>query len=306
MIKRGFIIFLCLILLSSSFAGCTANSLRKVRVAYACQTVLTENSPDSAIEYVQHEIVNSPGERLYLLTLQLALYNPDVEGLVSPFPEGTHLRSVEVDTDGIAHVVYSDTYATLDGMSKTLADFCTLFTLCQFEQINGVSISAENTDLTPTLLYADHALNGVEDLRLLTHTVTLFFLSPTTNELVSIKETMTLAETESLPRKIIESLISGHRYDTGFRRHISQYTKCLSAEVRSRTCYVDLNERFYDLNALNDDGISLTVYSIVNSLCLLDEIDAVQFLINGETVSGAMVRGFDAPIKPDYSLVVTE
>jgi len=307
MIKRIFTICLCFLLLAMQLCGCASENLRAVRVAYACQTELSESSPDSAIGYVTHRIVDVPGERMYLLTLQLALYDPDTEGLVSPFPEGVLLRSVEVDDEGIAHVVYSDAYAALDGMSKTLADFCTLFTLCQFDEIIGVKISSESADDPgEVLLYADYALTELENLRLMNYDVTLYFLDPLTNDLVAVEETLTLAESESLERKIVESLILGHRHDTGFRRHISQYTECLSIEVRSRTCYVDLNEHFYDLNMLNDDGISLTVYSIVNSLCQLDEVDNVQFLINGEPVADVMTQNFDKPLEPNYSLVVTE
>ena len=60
------------------------------------------------------------------------------------------------------------------------------------------------------------------------------------------------------------------------------------------------------MNLCSDDGLSLTVYSIVNTLCLLDTVDRVQFLIEGEKMSDVMTEGFDSPMEPDYSLVIAE
>ena len=79
--KRITLIFLCaLVLLAPILSGCGPKDLRTVKVAYACKTVLDDESPDSAIGYVEHRVVDVPGERIYLLTLQLALYDPDVRG----------------------------------------------------------------------------------------------------------------------------------------------------------------------------------------------------------------------------------
>ena len=125
-------------LLALVLSGCGPKDLRTVKVAYACKTVLDDESPDSAIGYVEHRVVDVPGERMYFLTLQLALYDPDTRGLVSPFPDNTIIRGVKIDSEGVVNVTYSDAYAALDGMSRTLAELCTLYTLTQFPEVKGV------------------------------------------------------------------------------------------------------------------------------------------------------------------------
>lgn len=295
-----------LLLLSGTLCACTADNLRNVRVAYACRTELTESSTDSAIGYVEHKVVDAPGERLYILTLQLALYDPDSGDLVSPFPDGLIIRGIELDSAGVAHVTFSEAYAALDGMSRTLADSCTLYTLTQFPEINGVAIRAGETAEEGPVLRCENMVPSIEDLRLQEYDITFYFPSSDMKSLVAVNKNLVISEADSLTQTIVEHLILGYRFDTGFRRHISQYTKCLSAQVRSRTCYVDLNMEFLEMNLCSDDGLSLTVYSIVNTLCLLDTVDRVQFLIEGEKMSDVMTEGFDSPMEPDYSLVIAE
>lgn len=296
-----------LILLSITLCACSSGNLRTVQVAYACRTQLSETSPASAIGYVEHKIVDAPGERLYLLTLQLALYDPDVSDLTSPFPDGLMIRGIELDDAGIAHVIFSDAYAALDGMSKTLADSCTLCTLAQFPEINGVAIQGGGEDAQEgPVLRREDIITGIESLRLQEHEITFYFPSSSMDSLVAVNKNIVISEADSLTKTILEHLILGYRFDTGFRRHISQYTQCFSAQVRSRTCYVDLSADFLELNLCSDEGISLTVYSIVDTLCLLDTIDRVQFTIDGEIAYDVMTPGFDAPMEPNYSLVVEE
>lgn len=304
--KTAVMACIILIFLSCTLCACTSGDLRTVQVAYACRTELSENSPASAIGYVEHKVVDAPGERLYILTLQLALYDPDTSELISPFPDGLIIRGIELDDAGIAHVVFSEAYAALDGMSRTLADSCTLYTLAQFPEINGVAIQAgENAEEGP-ILRCEDMISGIESLRLQEYEITFYFPSDDMKSLVAVNKNLVISEADSLTQTIVEHLILGYRFDTGFRRHISQYTQCLSAQVRSRTCYVDLSMEFLELNLCNEEGLSLTAYSIVNTLCLLDTIDRVQFLIEGEAVSGIMTPGFDAPMEPDYSLVIVE
>lgn len=305
--KKIFIpVCMVVILLLILLCACTAKNLRTVQVAYICRTEMTENSPDSLIHYIEHQVVDAPGERLYILTLQLALYDPDASDLVSAFPDGLMIREIKLDDAGIAHVTFSEEYASLDGMSKTLADSCTLYTLIQFPEIHGVTIRAGEDAEEGPILQDENIITEIESLRLQEYEITFYFPSSDMKSLVAVIKNLVISEDDSLTEAIMEHLILGYRFDSGFRRHISQYTECLSAQIHSRTCYVDLSADFLDLNVLNDEGTSITVYAIVNTLCLLDTIDRVQFLIEGEIVSDVMTPGFDAPIEPDYTLVVEE
>ncbi len=304
--KKRIILFglIGLLLAAPLFSGCGPKDLRPVKVAYACQTVLDDESPDSAIGFVEHRVVDVPGERMYLLTLQLALYDPDVRGLVSPFPDNTIIRGVKLDADGVVNVTYSDAYAALDGMSRTLAELCTLYTLTQFPEVRGVRIYVG--DEAGKILRPEGVITGIESLRLLSQPVTLYYPNADKTGLVEIQDTLTISEADPLTNAIVERLIAGYSFESGFRRHIGQKTRCLSAEIKSRMCYVNLSKEFLLMNVMRGDGVSLTVYSVVDSLCQLPQVDRVQFLIEGEVIQSEMTEGFDKPFEPDYTMLTTE
>ena len=74
--------------------------------------------------------------------------------------------------------------------------------------------------------------------------------------------------------------------------------------IRDQICYVDLGSGFNDLLA----GISseVTVYSIVNTLCELSNVNRVQFTIDGEAQEqyGEM-NSFHSVLERNLNLVET-
>ena len=62
---------------------------------------------------------------------------------------------------------------------------------------------------------------------------------------------------------------------------IPEGTKLLSVSTDQGVCYVNLSEEF--LTPLPDVKETISLYSIVNSLCQLPGVDQVQIAINGET-----------------------
>ena len=74
--------------------------------------------------------------------LPLLFQGPQSEGLTSPFPDGTALRSSRVE-EGTAYVDLSEAYGGLSGAELTLADACVVLTLCQLDGIERVYITVE-------------------------------------------------------------------------------------------------------------------------------------------------------------------
>ena len=57
-------------------------------------------------------------------------------------------------------------------------------------------------------------------------------------------------------------------------------TKVINVTVRDRICYANLSKEF--LSVSGDVSAQTALYSIVNSLCELPAIDAVQFSVDGQ------------------------
>ena len=84
----------------------------------------------------------------------------------------------------------------------------------------------------------------------------------------------------SLEKLVMEQLILGpsklEAYPT-----INPATKVINVTVNDGTCYVNLDQTF--LTQVYTVSSEVTIYSIVNSLVELDNVNKVQILINGES-----------------------
>lgn len=75
--------------------------------------------------------------------IKALLDGPSDPNLLSPFPRGVSLRSWS-EEDGLLHINLSEAYGGLSGMALTLADYSITLTLCQLDEVEGVSITVEN------------------------------------------------------------------------------------------------------------------------------------------------------------------
>jgi germination protein M len=129
--------------------------------------------------------------------------------------------------------------------------------------------------------------------------VTLYFADEQAENLVAEEREV---EEDRLPAAIVEELIKGS--ETGLGRTIPEGTRVLSVEVKEGVAYVDFSREFKDNHWGGSAGELMTVYSVVNSLARLEEVDKVQFLLEGEVqeeLLGHMYYG--EPIEPDWDLV---
>ncbi|KXG77024.1 GerMN domain-containing protein [Thermotalea metallivorans] len=110
----------------------------------------------------------------------------------------------------------------------------------------------------------------------------LYFGSPRNNRLVS--EERVIVSTEQQPEKlIVEELIKGPRNKT-LKPSIPPETKLLSIKTIDNVCYVNLSRSFLDTYRWDLMNEAITIWSVVNSLTEIHEIQAVQFLIEGNRV----------------------
>ena len=79
----------------------------------------------------------------------------------------------------------------------------------------------------------------------------------------------------------MEELISGPSGQVpGIYPTVNNNTKILSVTTKDGICYVNMDSNF--LMVVNNVSTELAIYSIVNSLAELTNVNKVQILINGE------------------------
>ena len=128
--------------------------------------------------------------------------------------------------------------------------------------------------------------------------LTLYFAAAEGFGLVEEERTVEVNPNQALEQYVMEELIRGPQQE-GHRATVPSATTIRSIETADGTCYVDLSASFVTSHAGGAQEDALTVYSIVDSLCALEDVDRVQFLIEGEKQDAFhSLRGFDQPYGP--------
>ncbi len=144
--------------------------------------------------------------------------------------------------------------------------------------------------------------NNPSEPRITRKEVTLYF--PDSN-IMDLHGEKRVIESDNIPKAIVEEVISGPVTE-GLLPALTNDVKVLYAGITSgtKTCVIDLSREF----AMNNTGGSavetFAIYSIVNSLCSLPEIDKVK--INIESNVNAIFGGhydISVPIEADMSIV---
>lgn len=103
-----------------------------------------------------------------------------------------------------------------------------------------------------------------------------------------------------MEKVIVEQLIQGPD-DNICLPVVSSQVKVLGITVRNGICYVNLDSSFVEEHV----GVpfELTLYAIVNSLCELNNVNKVQFQINGDSHMEVNGFSFDAYYERNLDLV---
>ena len=112
--------------------------------------------------------------------------------------------------------------------------------------------------------------------------VSLYFYNNTTKSLASEGRLIDVKELVNEPyKKLMEMLISGPQ-NSNLTKTIPDETKINKAELKGDVLYLDLSKEFIENHAGGEEQESITIYSIVNTMTRLTEVNSVKILIDGE------------------------
>ncbi len=288
-----------LLALLLSLAGCGEQDDRmEVRIAYCAARA----ADPEAVVYATRRIASADGERLCSLVLQLAMTEPPEESMTSAFPRRTTVRSVDISEQGVITVDFSEGYAALQGIRRTLADACvvqTLFSLGSVgdTDISGVRITVEGEG-ERTILTPGSIVDSEDYLRLRDYELHICFPDRAGETLETDVFSRTFSDREEPAETVMALLLNGRRSNGSLTRLVTEETVFYGLEIRSRVCVLNFNEAFLDTEGLRIGDSMLRLYAFVDSLCQLPHIDRVQFLIEGEVVTAPQYDNFDLPYAP--------
>ena len=241
-------------------------------------------------------------EQVYTLEEMLSVYfrGPEDDTLISPFPAGTRVLNI-MEEDGALVLVMSGEYFTLSGVELSLAACCLVNTVCEYASADSITVMDEMERVRLSLEPDNYLLT--DELREETDTTfTLYFADENRRYLLPELRNVTLSENVSEEDYLLRQLIQGPQ-EEGRLGVIPQGTRLLWTEKSGGVCTVNFSGEFIENQDKGVYGAYTALMGVVNTLTTLDEIDSVQFLIDGEILESFMVFSLDQPISRNLDAV---
>ncbi|MGN8968519.1 GerMN domain-containing protein [Intestinimonas sp. HCP28S3_D6] len=271
---------------------------------------LPDSGTDSPVQgpAVQWETRRLPQDADVLSALvECLLSGPVSDGLRSPFPDGVYQVSAPTLTDGVCEVDLSERYGGLSGVDLTIADYCIALTLCQVKGVEAVSILVEGEPIS----YRDHQLLRESDAVLSSAEDEPVYLSADLCFLreeggLAVEHRELLVPSGSSPESVLlQALLAGPETE-GLSAPLSGEARVIDLWVNdSGICYLNFDAAFLSDQPASASQARLTLYAIVNTLCQLPNVDAVAFLVEGESIPDYGGVAADVPLEPNPDLVVS-
>lgn len=206
---------------------------------------------------------------------------PQRSELKTPLPAGVQLQEVQL-SGGRLIVDVSASYGFLSGIDLTLADSCLAMTLTQLDGVYSVSVTVDGRMLSyrneQELRGRDILLSSQEEL-----------VGTVEAELWFVDEAgMPASETRQIPvyegktraESVIDALCGGAE-DASLHGVIPQEYEYNSLRVEEGVCYVNLSRS--QLSLLEGEEV-MALQTLAWSLCSLDTVQTVRYLVDGEAV----------------------
>lgn len=237
------------------------------------------------------------------------IQGPQSEGNKTLFPENTKLLSIAIN-GGVATLDFSKPYNEARDVSALLLRLSIVNTLCGIKGIEGVVINVEGKPIVSESTGKEFGVLSLENIAFETNdvqngektTITLYFPQKNGDKLVRETRRIKLQSALSLEKAVIGELIKGPENEDSARA-LPVDAKLIGIETKNNVCFVNFSSEFVTKTAPGSLTTTLALYSVVNSLCQLENVESVQILVNGE--NGVEFGNFvlDIPYEKNDSIV---
>ena len=278
-------------------AGAPSNAIRLYYLSNDLSSVLP-------VDYVPK--ASEPQQLCEEVSQQLAAVPESVEG-VAPI-SGFTVSDITME-NGVVTLDVSKEYEMIDSTTEILARAAIVNSLCQLENVTGVQFLVEGEPLLDSAgeevgeMNSDmYIFNTGREIR--TYQMVrlhLYFADETGTQLVNTYRRVVYNSNLSMERLVTEQVIMGTSSDFAYPT-LNPETRVLSVTTVDGICYVSLNAAF--LTEPYNVSPRVAIWSLVNSLCTLPDIDGVQISIDGDTsYSFLETVPLKNPLTPDESLI---
>ena len=218
--------------------------------------------------------------------IQDYLEGPESPELRTPFPAGTSLEKCTLE-DGTLTLELSDAFFALSGIDRTLAAACIVYSMVELPQVEEVVLAAPEgtgsdsllaTPLTPKsfLLFDDSATSDEMTLK-------LYFSDAGARFLVEETRTRSFASDAEVPTYLVEELLGEPEKETSLRV-LPEGTALREITLDDGLVTVDFSQAFLENAPKTHVQARMAVFSLVNTLTELDQVERVQILCQGKKI----------------------
>ena len=247
------------------------------------------NKKETKLVTETHYLESIDTKDMIVEVLKLLCAVPDNKELKATLTSGINIITYSYDGEQVI-VSLGEKYKELSRTTEVLTRAALVRSLTNIPGVNYVIITVNGealTDLSGNAIgimtadmFVDNAGTQVEAVESRVN-LRLYFANETGDGLIAVnRELMHNADVSnvSMEKLVVEQLISGPANGETFPT-ISPDTKLVNITVKDGVCYLTFNSAM--LTAVNNVTTDVTIFSIVNSLVELSNINKVQISIEG-------------------------
>ncbi len=298
------ILALCLVLiLSVSLFGCENEKDAETYEAtlYFVNAAKTDLVPET------RKIKYTVEEKLEQKVVEELLKGPLDKTNLPVIPKDTELLSVKIKDNYVEVNFTAGIYSGIE-TDNILIRTSLLKTLTSIPGVEGVKILVnsgayiDNNGMEVGTIFANDIVYDTELEDEQHRYVRLYFADKDAGKLVAEARKVELSPKESIEMRILKELIKGPEKNF-LSKTIPEETRILSVETKEGVCFVNLSQEFITKHIGGSSSEMITVYSIVNSLTQLENVDKVQFLIEGQKTEVYIQMIFNEPFTQNDSII---
>lgn len=280
--KATGLILLVLLLLFQTLAGCGE---KKEEVSdYYIYYLDKDKTKNVAVGF---EPKASDTEGMIKEMLEALTKNTDSPDYQKVLPEDVLINEWKLENAQL-YLFFSNDYGELDNITEVLCRAAIVRTLTQLEGVDCISFYVGDSPLIDSngnpvgLMTAESFVEnpGEQINAIMSSEITLYFSNENGTKLVPEVREVHYSSNISMEKLVMEQLLKGPK-DDGLRLAIPQGTKLVNVSVLDGVCFVNLDEGF--LNQNYEIAEPIVIYSIVDSLVELPNVNKVQISVNGDS-----------------------
>lgn len=268
------------------------------------------SNSETKVEMHEYEMQSASEEAQLQELLNCLSTVPDKLEYKAPLAMGFQLLDVSVE-EGKVLLNVDAAYKKMPATTEVLVRAAIVRTLTQLPNINYVGITVEGAQLYDNIgevvgwMGNDEFINndGSEINSYELTKVKLYFANGNGDKLIAAYREKYYSTNIPMERFVVEELIAGPSEQLeGIYPVVNPGTKVINVMTKDGICYVNLDASF--LTVVNNVSTEISIYSIVNSLVELSNVNKVQILIDGEIPSNFSSSTFERNL--DYVTTLGE